>query len=319
MKEMEKQKQPEMINKVEEMKRDTALCKRLFPQQAQPPEMGELIFMVRRGLMTSCTEEEIRIAGSWWLWVRTLFIENTMTKREREVMRMTALNAVKNNHPIHFVSTRSPELIHAQISTQGDSHLPRSRIAIREFADIIQTSSKLLPTIGTILLADVAIDNLEAILKVCPNLEGITRKNFARLNEIINEEGITNVIIVRLSELPHPSGMNIGDLVSSDGSVNVDIEFSSWAIRKISVVSKESLKSHQRMFGWSQEQSEEHNLNLAETMALVGQAIKEMQPPAILIHNEAFISRGALNNLLNPQNNPLPVICLATLLEKKKV
>jgi len=59
-------------------------------------------------------------------------------------------------------------------------------------------------------------------------------------------------------------------------------------------------------------------MNLARTMALVGQAVKVMNPPAILIHNEAFISRGALNNLLNPRDNPLPVICLSSLLEKKK-
>lgn len=121
-----------------------------------------------------------------------------------------------------------------------------------------------------------------------------------------------------MSELLHPSGKKLGDLINPNGTVNMEITFSSAAERKILIASQESLESHKRMFGWSKVQSETHNRNLAKTMSLVGQAVKIMEPPAILIHNEAFISRGALNNLLIDQNDPLPVICLSTLLLGKK-
>lgn len=302
---------------VEEIKKRTRLCKQLFPQHTNHPELGELIFMANEGELIGCTTKELSTAGKWWLWARTLFIENTMTKPMRRKMQTIALRASHLNQPIHFVSTRSPELIHAQIATQGDFTLPRSRKALHELAKFIGASANFLPTIGTVLLADVAIDNLEAILKACPDLEKITRENFTALERIAEKERLSNLRIVRMSELPHPSGKRLGDLINPDGTVNMEITFSSAAERKISIASQESLESHKRMFGWSKIQSETHNRNLAKTMALVGQVVKIMDPPAILIHNEAFISRGALNNLFNDPNNPLPVICLSSLLETK--
>lgn len=305
------------ISKVEETKRITRLSKKLFPQHTSHPELGELIFLVRAGGSMGCTEKQTGEAGNWWLWIRSLFIENTMTKQMKRKMRLTALQAAKFRQPIHFVSTRSPELIHAQISTQGDSHLPRSRKALQELSVLIRKSSIFLPTIGTVLLANIAIDNIEAIKQVCPDTQSLIEKNHHRLEEIAAEEHLSNISITRLSELPHPSGKEIGDLINLDGTVNLKIEFSPKAERKILIASKESLESHQKMFGWSETQSREHNRNLAKTMALVGQAVNVMQPPAILIHNEAFISRGALNNLLTDTGNPLPVICLASLLNRK--
>ncbi len=310
-------KKTRKISKVEETRRLTRLSKALFPQHISHPELGELIFMAREGKLLECSNDEIKAAGNWWLWARNLFIENTMTKQMKKVMRIMTLMAAKSDQPIHFVSTRSPELIHAQIPSQGDPNLPRSKRALHQLSSLIQKSSEFLPTIGTVLLADVAIDNFRAIMRVCPDLKSMTRKNCHRLEKIAAEEGLLNINIRRLSELLHPLGKKIGDLVNLDGTVNVEISFSPKAERKISIASKESFKSHQTMFDWNEIQSREHNRNLAKTMALVGQAVKTMQPGAILIHNEAFISRGALNNLLIDPNNPLPVICLTTLLERK--
>lgn len=53
-------------------------------------------------------------------------------------------------------------------------------------------------------------------------------------------------------------------------------------------------------------------------MGLVGQAVQLLRPPPILIHNEAFISRGKLNNLFTDPKEPLPVVCLKDLLETKR-
>lgn len=305
------------INKVEEMRQNTKVAKELFPRHTQHPKLGEFIFMVRQGELAGCSKEEIKIAGEWWLWARTLFIENTMTKPMKRLMEKMALATAQTGQPIHFVTARSPEWIHAQISTQGDPNLPRSKKALLEFSKIVEASSRLLPTIGTVLLADVAIDNLETILKLRPDLDQLITENQIKLESLIEELGFKRIQLARLSELQHPSGKKIGELVNADGSPKIDFPIQGKALKLIETVLKESIVSHQRMFGWTEDQSRAHNTNLGKTMGVVGQAVKGLQPPAILIHNEAFISRGALNNLFTDLNDPLPVICLKTLLERK--
>lgn len=303
---------------VEKMKQNTRIAKKLFPGLVRDASVfGEIIFMVRAGQIFGSSEQEIEAAGCWWLWAKTLFIQNTMTRSQQELMQIIALRAAKPGGTIHFISARSPEWVHAQISSQGSNDLPRSKTALKTLSEIAAKSAKFLPTRTTILLADVAIDNLEAILKVNPNLEQLVQENLLRLEEIIKTEGLPDIRLMRLSQLVHPSGRSIGELIGPNGSVKTAINFSPKAEEKILIATRESVESQKRMFGWDEEQATEHNRNIAATMALVGQAVKIMQPSAILIHNESFISRGALNNLLNDPKDPLPVICLSTLLERK--
>lgn len=303
---------------VEKMKQNTRIAKKLFPGLVgDAPVFGEIIFMVRFGQILGSSEQEIEAAGRWWLWAKTLFIQNTMTRSQQELLQIIALGAAKPRGAIHFVSTRSPEWVHAQISSQGSSDLPRSKTALKTLSEIAAKSAKFLPAKTTVLLADVAIDNLEAILKVNPNLEQLVQENLSRLGEIIKTEGLADIRLMRLSQLIHPSGKSIGELIEPDGSVKTTVNFSLKAEEKILIATRESVESQKRMFGWDEKQAAGHNRNIATTMALVGQAVKIMQPPAILIHNESFISRGALNNLLNDPKDPLPVICLNTLLERK--
>jgi len=303
---------------VEKMKQNARIAKGLFPGLAKDAStFGEIIFLVRFGQILGSSEPEIEAAGLWWLWAKTLFIKNTMTRPQQELMQIIALRAAKTGGFIHFVSARSPEWIHAQVSSQGEGNLPRSRTALKTLSEIAAKSAQFLPTRTTVLLADVAIDNLRAILKVNPSLEKLAQENLLKLEEIITTEGMPNVRLLRLSQLAHPSGKSIGELVEPDGLVKTPFNFSPQAEEKILIATRESIESQKRMFGWDEEQATEHNRNIAATMALVGQAVKIMQPPAILIHNESFISRGALNNLLNDPKDPLPVICLNTLLERK--
>ncbi len=308
------------MNTVAEMQKNSQICHELFPEQKHDPVItGELLFLIRSGRQLNCNKEQVRSAGVWWLWARDLFILNTITKPMNKVMALMVLEAVKSKKFVHFVTTRSPELVHAQVARQADKSLPRSRKALGVFSEVINQSSRFLPTIGTILLADVAIDNFEEILKVQPDLEKVINENLQKLEAIIFEQQSPNINIARMSHLFHPSGKTLGDIINPDGSINLDLDFSTHAENLIAIATRESADSHKRMFGWSAAKSQEHNRNLAKTMALVGQAVKITEPPAILIHNEAFISRGALNNLLVEPSDPLPVICLKTLLENKTV
>lgn len=306
---------------VSEMKINSRICAKLFPAEKHNPiTTGELLFVTRIARLSCLSEKEISAIGNWWLWVRNLFIQNTMTKLMEKTLAGLAINAVANNQPIHFASARSPELVHAQLPNQGDHSLPRSRAALETFSNIIKESNKFIPTVGTVFLADVAIDNIEEIQKKCSCLEEIIVQNILKLKSIITEENLfPNINIIRMSTLVLPNKQLVGNLVNIDGSINIPIIFSNHAEQLIQIATKESAISHQRMFGWDENKSKSHNLNLAKTMALVGQAVKNMNPPAILIHNESFISRGALNNLLNDSKNPLPIICLNTLLEKKSL
>lgn len=120
-----------------------------------------------------------------------------------------------------------------------------------------------------------------------------------------------------MSQLPFLSG-SLSEVLNQDGSPKFEIILDEKAKRLITIASNESFDSHQRMFGWNKEQSLVHNTNLAITMGIVGQGVQLLKPPAILIHNESFIARGALNNLFTEKDKPIPVICLRDLLERKR-
>lgn len=152
---------------VETNKTASALCKRLFPTWACPPTQGELQRIIIDSLQFSSSELAIKNAGEWWLWIRDLFIENAISKTEKNLIMRMAAESAAFNRPIHFVTTRSPELLHAQVEGQGDKTLPRSRKAILTLAEIVLQSKRFLPTQSTIIFADLAIDNLERITERC--------------------------------------------------------------------------------------------------------------------------------------------------------
>jgi len=228
-----------------------------------------------------------------------------------------AVWAASGQQPIHFVTARSPELLHAQIKEQGSKLLPRSEAAVKRLAKLSSSSQDFLPTQTTILFADLAIDNLEKIQEVCSEIESEISENLKRLQEICHQSDLENFQILRMSQLDHPQG-KLGEILDLAGNPQISICLNARAEKMVEIVSRESLESHQRMFGWSEKESREHNRKLAITMGLVGQAVQLLQPPPIIIHNEAFIARGALNNLFTPLKDPVPVVCLTDLLERKK-
>jgi len=295
----------------------SAICKRLFPSWSKPPTQGELQRMIIQSQEKGGSEKQIKTAGNWWLWARNLMIENIITKKERQIMMDQAVSAATKQQPIHFVSTRSPELLHAQVEGQGDKSLPRSKIAIKKLVELSSSSSEFLPTQTTIILADRAVDNLETIQKACPNLETTILENLERLQEICESLGLNNWQILRMSELDHPQG-KLRDILDLAGNSQIPIQLDARANKLIAIATRESQHSHQRMFGWTEKESETHNRKLGITMGLVGQAVQLLTPPPILIHNESFIARGSLNNLFTSSKNPIPVICLKDLLERKK-
>lgn len=303
-------------SQVETNKAASALCLRLFPEWAKPPTMGELQWIIIDCLKNKANDEKILAAGNWWLWMRNLIIENTLTKQEKRLIMNRAVQAATKNNSIHFVTTRSPELLHAQIPNLGDPSLPRSKKAILKIAEISQLSERFLPSWVTIIFADLAITNLERIRQLC-NLEETIQENLNKIREICEEISFSNVKLIRMSQLFHPEGQ-LKAILNEDGTPKIPVNINEKANRLIEIAGRESLTSHQSRFGWSKDEFFLHNRNLAITMGLVGQAIQLLQPPPILIHNESFISRGALNNLFTPPDNPLPVICLRDLLEEKK-
>lgn len=214
------------------------------------------------------------------------------------------------------MASRSPEWLHAQVKGQGNPSLPRSRKSLEKLKQMSTESSQFLPTKVTVFLADLAIDNLAQIEKKCDVDEAVA-ENRRKLLQIATDINFSNVNFILMSEL-EVDGRKLSQLVGRDGKPKVDVTFNDRAQKLIDRVSRESIQSHQAMFGWSEQQSRAHNENLAVSMGFVGQALNGFSPPSILIHNEAFIARGALNNLFNAVDNPLPVICLADLLESKK-
>lgn len=303
-------------SQVERNKAASRLVHAWFPKVGGTPQHGDIQRVIIALSGTAEAEAQAKAAGNWWLWARTLMIENTFTKRQKQKVVEQAIEAARTGAPIHFVSARSPELLHAQVPGQGDASLPRSRKAIEALAGIVKKSSSFMPTKLTVAFADLAIDNLDEIKKVC-DPEEVILENIRQIEELCRESGIESFEVIRLSDLEHPQG-KMKDLLDPSGEVKIPVDLSQRALDLIKVVTKESSESHKRMFGWSEEQSREHNRNLGITMGLVGQAISKLSPPPILIHNEAFILRGALNNLFTDERDPLPVFCLRTLLETKR-
>lgn len=301
---------------VERNKAASSVCKRIFPSWAKPPTQGELQRIICEAGQFDASEREIFQAGCWWLWARELAIKNTFSKQMQITMMRMAVKAAVGVAPINFVSCRSPELLHAQVSAQGDPSLPRSQKAISKLKEIVAVSQKFLPTSLTLIFADLAIDNLAEIEKRC-DIERTIRENLERLAKIVQEERIKDFILLRMSKLEMPDGRTLSEVISLDGSPKIAITLNQKAEQLIKIATRESFQSHQRMFGWTEEQSFTHNRKLGITMGFVGQATKQL-PSAILIHNEAFIARGALNNLFTDPTDPLPVICLRDLLEAKK-
>lgn len=305
------------IGSVERNKAASEICKRLFPLWSKPHTQGELQRIIIEAKNFEASDKEIERAGNWWLWVRNLAIENTFEKQMKFSLMKIAVKAAVGIEAVNIVSCRSPELLHAQVSGQGDLSLPRSRKAIAKLEQIISCSSKFLPTTMTIVFADLAIDNLEEIEKHC-DIDLTINKNIEILSNICQEIGIPGCKIIKMSQLQSTVGNTLADKLCRSGLPKNNIDLDCRAKTLIEIVTKESFISHQKMFGWTQKQSLEHNQNLGITMGFVGRAIFNSIPSAILIHNEAFISRGALNNLFNDPKNPLPVICLKDLLELKK-
>lgn len=303
------------VSSVERNKAASSVCKRLFPQWAKPPTQGELQRIINEAVQFEASEEEILQAGFWWLWARELAIENTFSKQMQISMMRSAVKAAVGISHINFVSCRSPELLHAQVSTQGDLSLPRSRKALEKLGQIVACSRNFLPTVLTIIFADLAIDNIEEIEKNC-NIEQTIAENIDLVAQICQEMGLTRFQIVKMSLLHTPNGNVLGNCLSRTGIPKTVVVLDERAETLIKTAARESFASHQAMFGWTQEESLQHNHNLGITMGLVGQAIQQL-PSAVLIHNEAFIARGALNNLLTDPKDPLPVICLKDLLERK--
>ena len=79
------------ISSVERNKAASALCKRLFPQWSFPPKQGELQKLIIESLKFQASEQEIEIAGKWWLWARDLAIENTFSRLTQNAMVTSAL------------------------------------------------------------------------------------------------------------------------------------------------------------------------------------------------------------------------------------
>ena len=308
---------PTNIKSVEANRVSDLWCKKLFPQWCLPPFHGELLKIIRFGWEVKADENSIKIAGSWWLWMRNKFIENTITKEAKTNMMKAAITATVTERPINLVTTRSPEFVHSQVEGQGDSSLPRSHKALLKLEELVASSAESIPTVSTIILADLAIDNLDRIIQVC-NLEETIKENLKLLDRMAQKMDLGRFRIMRMSELKHPLG-KLGNLVSNSGEPLVSVSVPFRSLRLVEVATKESQESHQKMFGWTAEQSFAHNQRIAITMGMVGQSIKTMDSQAILIHNESFISRGQLNNLFNDPKDPLPVICLTDLLETKAV
>ena len=283
---------PTKIIGVEAAKTASLWCKELFPHQCIPPFQGELQNVIRFGWEAKADEETIKNAGNWWLWMRNIFIENTITRPMKDkLMRMAT-----SGQPITLITTRSPELLHTRIG-KGDPTLPRSRKSLLSLKNLVDQSAKFVPTHSLVMLADLSIDNEDKIKKVC-DIESVILENIQKITDLSRDIGLESKIL-RMSE--HVLLQSI-----------TQIPPHAWSHVKKAMF--ESLDSHRREFGWTLEQSESHNLSLAITMGSVGLAFNH--GTNVLIHNESFISRGALNNIFNPTDNPIPVICLRDLVKK---
>jgi hypothetical protein len=304
------------IKRVEKNKAASKVCKQFFAEHMNTHLHGDLQRIALECWEHGGDDDAIRRAGTWWLWMRELAIDNTFSKPARIVVMKNAARAASLGEPIHFVSARSPELLHAQVKGQGDKELPRSKKALNSLAEIVSRSKELLPTHLTVLFADLAIDNLDNIAKAC-DVEETIKTNIEMLVQIAAELELTQFNVIRLSQLQN-GDQPLSKFISPSGEVLISVDLNGKALNMIQTATNESAESHRIMFGWSPEQTRNHNEKLGITMGLVGQSVKQFRPCPILIHNEAFIARGALNNLFTDPQDPLPVICLRSLLETKR-
>lgn len=307
---------------VERNKAASRLCMRLFPawtgsdNKEKQVIQGELQRVIVKAWETGIDDNEtILETGLWWLWARNLMIDNTFTKQQRERIMEIAVSAADGLKPVNFVITRSPELLHAQVEGTGNSLLPRTRVVIEKFAQIVNESKKHLRTSATILLADLAITNIDELAALC-DTESVLRNNVVGIERITQEAGLSDFEIIRISDLSGPRG-KLGEIISANGKTNIELALNAKARIIIETAVRESIGWHKDRFGWDVNKTREHNFNLAITMGLVGEALRQNNDNTVLIHNESFISRGPLNNIFNDPKDPLPVICLRDLLARK--
>ena len=293
-------------------------CKKIFPEHTKSPTQGELQNLILLIKGNGGGETEIKMVGMWWLWIRKMFIENTITQAEKRKIMTVGVGAALGLHKVIFISSRSPELLHAQVDSQGDKTLPRSQQALQKLERIVSKSNEILPTNLVLAFADLAIDNFEKIEATC-NIESMVDQNLQKLKEIAQNVNLSCVRILQISDLFNKGlGRKLNSIIHRNGTILNRIDVPKKADSLIEIGSRESIESHQKMFGWSREQSFQHSRNLAITMGLVGESLQSQFPNGIIIHNEAFIARGRWNNLFTDPNNPIPVICLRDLLEKKR-
>lgn len=293
------------------------LCKKLFPNHFKPPTQGELQNIILLVKANGGGENEMLKTGLWWLWARNLFIENTITQEEKRNLIKIGVTASLGIDNVTIISARSPELLHSKVSGQGDPTLPRSMQAMQKIQSVVESSNHFLPTKAAIVFADLAIDNFVNIEAAC-DVEKTIKENIFLLGKIAERMNFNNLEIIRMSELINPRLGILKSNIHKNGSPFGVISISSRAENLINTSANESFESHRSMFGWSKEISFAHSKNLAITMGLVGESLKNMFPNGTIIHNEAFISRGRLNNIFTDPKDPIPVICLNDLLEKKK-
>jgi hypothetical protein len=313
---------PMKIQKIKEKSKalnqeSSFLCKKLFPDHFKPPTQGELQNIILLVKTNGGGEKEMFKTGLWWLWARDLFIENTITQEEKRNLIKIGVTASLGIDNITIISARSPELLHSKVSGQGDPTLPRSVIAMQKIQSIVEKSNHLLPTKAVLVFADLAIDNFVNIEAVC-DVEKTIQENIFLLKKIAEKLNFNSLEIIRMSELINPRLGMLGGSIHKNGTPFEVVGISPRAENLINTSANESFESHSFMFGWNKETSFTHSKNLAITMGLVGESLKNMFPNGTIIHNEAFISRGRLNNIFTDPKDPIPVICLNDLLEKKK-
>lgn len=293
------------------------LCKKLFPDHFKPPTQGELQNIILLVKANGGGEGEILKTGLWWLWMRNLFIENTITQEEKRNLLKIGVTASLGIDDVKIISARSPELLHAKVSGQGDPTLPRSIQAMQKIKSIVEASNRFLPTRGVLVFADLTIDNFVNIEAAC-DVEKTIQENLFLLEKIAEKLNFNNLKIIRMSELVNPRVGVLKDNIHKNGTPLQTISVNPRTENIINTSANESFESHRSMFGWSKETSFAHSKNLAITMGLVGESLKATFPNGVMVHNEAFISRGRLNNIFTDPKDPIPVICLSDLLEKKK-
>lgn len=306
---------PDSVKSVELNKAASKACSRLFPAWCNPPFQGELQKLILSIWEIHGNDEQIVRTGEWWLWIRSLFIENTITRETKTAVMKIGIKAAVDRTPIKLTITRSPELVHEQIKDSPDLSLPRTCKSLSRLAEITHLSAQHLPTTTSIILADLAITNLEEISSVC-DIDKKLEENLWVIDQISKKINLKEREIQLMSQLDNSHG-KLGNIITRSGKPINPIVIPLHGQKMIGIVAKESMNWHKQKLGWTEQEFHNHNNNLAITMGLVGQALKQNQPQTLLIHNESFISRAQLNNIFNDPKDPLPVLCLTDLLASK--